>query len=77
MDKPFRKVFYRSENVTSLELDMPERTTQDFDGPGMHASFVLFYMERFFTKYRNEMRMKKDGIVSAFEGNAKYNYKSS
>ena len=26
---------YRVENVTALELDMPEKTTQDFDGPTM------------------------------------------
>ena len=28
---------YRSENVATLELDMPEKTTQDFDGPSMSS----------------------------------------
>jgi kinesin family protein 3/17 len=26
---------YKYDNITSMELDNPERTTQDFDGPGM------------------------------------------
>lgn len=26
---------YKYDNITSLELDNPDRTTQDFDGPGM------------------------------------------
>jgi uncharacterized membrane protein YgcG len=26
---------YRSDNILSMELDMPDKTTQDFDGPGM------------------------------------------
>merc|ERR1711998_780504 len=26
---------YRSENIVSMEFDLPEKTTQDFEGPGM------------------------------------------
>jgi kinesin family protein 3/17 len=27
---------FKSENILNLELDMPERTTYDYEGPGMN-----------------------------------------
>ena len=28
---------FKSENILNLELDMPERTTYDYEGPGMNG----------------------------------------
>lgn len=28
---------YKYENIANMELDMPEKTTQDFEGPGMSS----------------------------------------